>query len=134
MRWRYDRKTAMRWRKVCFSNGASLYCSCLMCFCTTFFLHPLPSWCFFRKPQGLSTSLGAGQHALRLLARRTRLTTFPGPSCWLSCTEGGPRGSRMCHRRFGSGPFPCTHPRSRSQGEGCQCPCRGAGSSVRTAL
>ena len=23
----------------------------------------------------------------------------------------------MCHRGFGSGPCPCTHPRSRSQGE-----------------
>ena len=34
--------------------------------------------------------LGAGQHTLRLLGRRTRLSTFPEPSCWLSCTEGGP--------------------------------------------
>ena len=52
---------------------------------------------FFRRPQGLSTSLGAGQHTLRLLARRTRLLTFPEPSCWPNCTEGGPGGSRMCH-------------------------------------
>ena len=32
--------------------------------------------------------MGAGQHTLRLLARRTRLSTFPETSCWLSCTEG----------------------------------------------
>ena len=89
---------------------------------------------FFRRPQGWSTSLGAGQHTLRLLALCTRLLTFPEPSCWLNCTEGGPGGSRMCHRGFGSGPCPCTHPLSRFQGEGCQCPCRGAGSSLRTAL
>ena len=57
---------------------------------------------FFHQPQGMSTPLGAGQH--------TRLSTFPEPSCWLSCTEGGPGGSRMCHRGFGSGPCP----RSRS--------------------
>ena len=43
-------------------------------------------------------------------------------------------GSRMCPRGFGSGPCPCTHPRSRSVGEGCQCPCREADSSLRTAL
>ena len=45
---------------------------------------------FFCQPQGLSTSLGAGQHTLRSLAQRTRLSTFPEPSCWLSCPEGGP--------------------------------------------
>ena len=44
---------------------------------------------FFRQPQGLSTSLGAAQHTLRFLARRTRLSTFPEPSCWPNCTEGG---------------------------------------------
>ena len=70
------------------------------------FLRPSPSWCFFHKPRGLSTSLGAGQHTLRLLARHTRLSTFPEPSCWLSCTEDGLVGSRMCHRGFGSGPCP----------------------------
>ena len=89
---------------------------------------------FFRQPQELSTSLGIGQHTLRLLARRTSLSTFPEPSRWMSCTEGGPWGSRMCHRGCGSGPCPCTHPQSRSQGEGSQCPYRGAGSSFRTAL
>ena len=134
MRWRSDRKTSMPWQKVCFSKRACLYCSCLMCFFTTFLLHPSPSWYFLHQPQGLSTSLGAGQHTLRLFARRTRLSTFPEPSCCLNCTEGGPGGSRMCHRGFGSRPCPCTHPRSRSQEEGCQCPCRGAGSSLRTAL
>ena len=134
MRWCSDRKTSMPWRKVCFSKRASLYCSCLMCFFVTFFSHPSPSLFFFRQPQGLSTSLGAGQHTLRLLARRTRLSTFPEPSCFLSCTEGGPVGSRMCHRGFGSTPCPCTLPWSRSQREGCQCSCRGAGNSLRTAL
>ena len=124
----------MPWRKVCFSKRASLYCSCLMWFFTTFFFTPSPSWCIFRRPQGLSTSLGAGQHTLRLLARRTRLLTFPEPSCWPNCTEGGPGDSRMCHRGFGSGPCPCTRLRSPSQGEGCQCSCRGAGSSLRTAF
>ena len=33
---------------------------------------------FFQQSQGLSTSLGAGQHILRLLARRTRPSTFLG--------------------------------------------------------
>ena len=135
MRWRCDRKTSMPWRNVCVSKRASLYCSCLMCFFTTFFFTPFAFLVFFfRRPQGLSTSSGAGQHTLRLLARRTHLLTFHEPSCWPNCTEGGPGGSRMCHRGFGSGPCPCTHPWSRSQGEGCQCPCRGAGSSLRTAF
>ena len=89
---------------------------------------------FFHQPPRLNTSLGASQHTLRLLARLTRLSTFPEPSCWLSCTKGGPGVSRMCHRGFGSGPCPCTHPLSGSQGEGCQCLCRVAGSSVRTVL
>ena len=134
MRWRCDCRTSMPWRKVCFSKRASLYCSCLMCFFTTFFFMPFAFLVFFHKPQGSSTSLGAGQHTLRLLARHTRLSTFPEPSCWLSCTEDGPVGSRMCHRGFGSGPCPCTHPLSGSRGEGCQCPCRGTDSSLRTAL
>ena len=87
---------------------------------------PFAFFVFFRHPQWLSSSLGAGQHTLRLLALRARLSTFPEPYCWLSCTEGGPEGSRMCHRGFGSGICPCTYPRYRSQGEGCQCQCRGA--------
>ena len=74
-----------------------------------------------------------GQHTLRLLARHTRLLTLPEPSCWPNCTKGGPGGSWMCHRGLGFGPCPCTHPRSRSR-EGCQCPCRGADSSLHTAL
>ena len=118
----------------CFSKRASLYCSCLMCFFTTLFYTLRLLGVSFRQPHGSSTSLGAGQHTLRLLARRTHFSTFPEPYCWLSCTECGPGGSRMCFRGFGSGPCPCTHPRSRSQVEGCQCPCRGAGSSLRTAL
>ena len=91
---------------------------------------------FFRQPQGqgLSTSLSAGEHTLRLLARRTRLSTFPEPSCWPNCTEGGPWGSQTCRRDLGFGPCPCTRPRSRSQGEGCQCLRRGAGSSLRDVL
>ena len=32
--------------------------------------------------------MGSGQHTLRLLARRTRLLTFPEPFCWSNCTEG----------------------------------------------
>ena len=50
-------------------------------------LHLSPSWCFYSPSQGSSTSLNAGQHTLRLPARRTRLSTFPESSCWLSCTE-----------------------------------------------
>ena len=53
---------------------------------------------FYRQSQGLSTSLGAGQHTVRLLARRTRLSTFPESSCWPNCTEGGPGGSQTCRR------------------------------------
>ena len=116
----------MPWRKVCFLKRASLYCSCLMCFFTTFSFTPFTFLVFFHQPPGLNTSLGAGQHTLRLLARRTRLSTFPEPFCWLSCTKGGPGGSRMCHRGFCSGPCPCIHPLSGSQREGCQCLCRGA--------
>ena len=81
MRWRSDRKTSMPWRKVCFSKRVSLYCSCLVCFFTTFFFTPFAFLVFFRRPQGSSRSLGSGQHTLRLLARRTRLLTFPEPSC-----------------------------------------------------
>ena len=44
--------------------------------------------------------MGAGQHALRLLTRRTRLLTFLEPSCWPKCTEDGRGRSRMCHRGF----------------------------------
>ena len=134
MRWRSDRRTSIPWRNVCFSKRASLYCSCLMCFFTTFFFTPFAFLVFFRQSQELSTSLGAGQHTLRLLARLTRLSTFPEPSCWPNYTEGGPGGSQTCRRGLGSGPCPCTRPRSRAPGEGCQCPCRGAGSSLRTAL
>ena len=134
MRWRSDRRTSMPWRKVCFSKRASLYCSCLMCFFTTFFFTPFAFLVFFPPASRIEYIFGRRPTYSRLLARRTRLSTFPEPSCWLKCTEGNPGGSRMCHRGFGSGPCPCTHPRSRSQGEGCQCPCIGAGSSLRTAF
>ena len=107
-----------------------------MCFFTTFFFTPFAFLMFFFcQPQGLSTSLGASQHTLRLLARRTSLSTFPEPSCWPPVQRvvlGVVR--RVLKVLVRSGPCPCTHPRSRSQGEGCQCPCRGAGSSLRTAL
>ena len=102
----------MPWRKVCFSVRASLYSSCLMCFFTTFYFTPFAFLvCFFCQPKGLITSLGLGQHTLRLHARRTRLSTFPEPSCWPNCTEGGPGGSQTCQRGLGSGP--CLFTRSR---------------------
>ena len=74
----------------------------MYCFVSDVLIHdilfsPFAFLVFFCRPQGLNTSLGAGQHTLRLLARHTRLSTFPEPSCWLSCTEGGLGGSRMCH-------------------------------------
>ena len=62
----------------------------------------------------------------------TNLSTFPEPSCWLRCKEGGPGGSHMYHKCLGSEPCPFTHPQSRFQGEGCRCPCTGAGSGPRT--
>ena len=100
----------MPWRKVCFSKRVSLYCSCLTCFFTTFFFTPFAFLVFFRQPQGLSTSLGACQHTLRLLARRTHLSTFSEPSCWPNCAEGGPGGSQTCHRDLDAWPCPGTHP------------------------
>ena len=144
MRCRSDRRTSMPWRKVCFSKRDSLYCSCLMCFFTTFFYTLRLLGVFFRQPQGLSTSSGAGQHTLRLLAQHTRLSTFPEPCCWPSvfkaagcqppteshrwgeidsCTERGPGGSQTCHRDLDAWPCHGTHPLSGYQGESCQCPC-----------
>ena len=34
------------------------------------------------------------------------LSTFPEPSCWPNCKEGGPGVSQTCRRRLGSGPCP----------------------------
>ena len=123
MRWRFDRRTSMPWRKVCFSKRVSLYCSCLMCFFTVAFFTPLAF--FMLAPRASRMLYNLGRRPTYSAMGCPAHSSCPLPSWSPCCAAGG----QTCHKDQDAWPYPCIHPPSGSQGAGCQCLCRGADSA-----
>ena len=95
-----------------------MYCSCLMCFFTTFFLTPL--W-WRQRPRGCFTSWAAGRRIPQRGTRHTYPSSCPAPYCSPCCAADGLSGGQACHRDLDAWPYPCTHPPFGSRGAGYQC-------------
>ena len=100
MWWLSDRRISMPWRKVCFAETASMYCSCLMCFFMVLFLTPLAFLKFLSDTSKMEYIFGPGRHILRFGAQRTHPSFFS--TFCLNLPSSFLRTSLMstCLRRF----------------------------------
>ena len=124
----------MPWRKVCFSKRAFWYCSCLICFLTTFFFTPFTFLVFYPPASRIEYMFGRRLTCSTIARPAHSSFNFPKKFLLAELYRRWSWGSQTCHTDLDVWPCPGAHPLSGSQEEGCQCPCREAGSSLHTAL